>query len=61
MNLGIPTSAYGDVASTTSSFISQISTVAALAIGIYVAFFVLQFLITTLANRWYPMDERESE
>lgn len=43
-----------DIASTTTAFIAPLEPYIAFSVGLFVAFFVLQFLIDLLANKLWP-------
>lgn len=48
MNFSLPAGAINDIASSSSSFISGVAPVATLLIGILLAFFIIEFIISTI-------------
>jgi MFS family permease len=52
MNVSLPATAPTDIASTTTSWIAPMEPVVALAAGVFIAMFVIQFLIGILADRY---------
>lgn len=54
MNITLPGSPMYDVASTTTATIAPYAGVMALAAGVFVAFFIIEYIIEILAQRYYP-------
>jgi len=52
MNLTLPGSPMYDIASTTSASIAPYAGVAALAAGVFLGFFVIQFIVDLLGRRY---------
>lgn len=57
MNIMLPAGAMYDLASTTGSIVRDFALPAELSLGIFVAFFVIQFLFDAIAARYWPIRE----